>query len=229
MRNFCAVIRHSLQIIIGALGELEHTIRMSIPLLDAQAVLQSILELRESQRRADEAFREHQMKANEAIAEQQRKTDEQLRRTDLEISRLANLFTTQWGKLVEALVEPGSVQLFRDRGLAVKRSARRLESRDAQGEPIEIDVLLEDGDTVVAIEVKTTCRPVDVEWHLDKLARFKEAFPKLADCKVQGAMAALTYEGGADRFAYKSGLWVLKCVDGVTSIANDDRFSPRSY
>jgi len=42
-------------------------------------------------------------------------------------------------------------------------------------------------------------------------------------------IAALAYEGGADRFAYKCGLWVLKCVDGVTSIANDERFTPRSY
>ena len=194
---------------------------MSAAILDAQTVLQSILELR----KGAEEFREQQRKTDE----QMRKTDEQMRQTDEEIRKLTNLFTSQWGKLVEALVEPGSVQLFRDRGLAVKRSARRLESRDAKGEPIEIDVLLEDGDTVVAIEVKTTCRPSDVEWHLDKLARFKEAFPRLADCKVQGAIAALTFEGEADRFAYKKGLWVLKCVDGVTSIANDERFIPRSY
>ncbi len=180
---------------------------MSTPILDAQIVLQSILELRESQR----------------------KTDEQMRKTDDEIRRLANLFTTQWGKLVEALVEPGSVQHFRDRGLNVTKSHRRSEGRDAKGEPIEIDVLLVDGDTLVAIEVKTTCRPADVEWHLDKLSRFKEAFGEYADKKVQGAMAALTYEGGADRFAYKSGLWVLKCVEGVTSIVNDERFTPRSY
>ncbi|MFZ4766792.1 MAG: hypothetical protein ACOYMN_17715, partial [Roseimicrobium sp.] len=160
---------------------------MNTAILDAQTILQSILELRKG---ADDFREEHRM-----IHESQRKTDEQMRKTDDEIRRLTNLFTSQWGKLVEALVEPGSVQLFRDRGLAVMRSSRRLESRDAKGEPIEIDVLLEDGDTVVAIEVKTTCRPTDVEWHLDKLSRFKEAFPRLADCKVQGAVASLTYEG----------------------------------
>ncbi|MFZ4764945.1 MAG: hypothetical protein ACOYMN_08315 [Roseimicrobium sp.] len=208
---------------------------MSTAILDAQAVLQSILELR----KGAEDFREQQRKTDEqlrkteelvrALSDESRKTDQQMRKTDDEIRRLTDLFTSQWGKLVEALVEPGSVQLFRARGLAVMRSARRLESRDAKGEPVEIDVLLEDGDTVVAIEVKTTCRPADVTWHLDKLARFKEAFPKLADCKVQGAMAALTYDSRADRLAYKSGLWVLKCVDGVTSIANDEQFVPRSY
>ena len=152
-----------------------------------------------------------------------------MRQTDDEIRALAGLFTTQWGKLVEALVEPGTVALFQQRGLLITKSHRRSEGRDASGNLIEIDVLLVDGDTVVAIEVKTTCRPSDIEWHLDKLGRFKQAFSEYADKKVQGAIAALTFESESNRFAYKNGLWVLRCVDGVTTIANDQNFVAKSF
>ena len=219
---------------------------MNPAILDAQTILQSIIELRKSTeetrrsteetRRSTEELKGAQLKTDEQMRktdEQMRQTDQQIResqrKTDDDIRKLAGLFTTQWGKLVEALVEPGTVALFQQRGLLITKSHRRSEGRDASGSLIEIDVLLVDGDTVVAIEVKTTCRPSDIEWHLDKLGRFKQAFSEYADKKVQGAIAALTFESESNRFAYKNGLWVLRCVDGVTTIANDQNFVAKSF
>ena len=37
---------------------------------------------------------------------------EKFQETDKKVKELANLFTTQWGKLVEALVEPSCLRLF---------------------------------------------------------------------------------------------------------------------
>ncbi len=105
----------------------------------------------------------------------------------------------------------------------------RREGLDAEGRMIEVDMTLVNNGTVVAMEVKTTCKVEDVEWHIDKLGRFRHAFSEYAGWEVQGAIAALRFEEDSDRYAYRNGLWVLKCQDGITSIANDPNFKPTVF
>jgi len=81
----------------------------------------------------------------------------------------------------------------------------------------------------VVVEVKTTCKVEDVLWHLDKLARFKETFGEYSDWNVQGALAAMRFDEESDRNAYRNGLWVLRCENGITGIANDKNFQPRIF
>ena len=86
-----------------------------------------------------------------------KETDKRFRETDKKIKELSNLFTTQWGKLVEALVEPGAVNLFRERGIDVYYTARRIEVEDEKRRKIaEYDIVLVNDEEVVIIEVKTT-------------------------------------------------------------------------
>ncbi len=88
-----------------------------------------------------------------------RETDEKIRETQEDIRRLENLFTTQWGKLIETLVEPGAVNLFRKRVIGVRRSIRRMKVEDDEGRALaEYDILLENDEEVVVIEVKTTVK-----------------------------------------------------------------------
>jgi hypothetical protein len=83
--------------------------------------------------------------------------------------------------------------------------------------------------TIVVVEVKTTCKVEDVTWHLDKLQRFRQAFSEYATWDVQGGLAALTFEEESDRYAFRNGLWVLKCLDGITSIANGENFQAQVF
>ncbi|RUM88235.1 MAG: DUF3782 domain-containing protein [Thermodesulfatator sp.] len=170
----------------------------------------------------------------ESLREQGRETDRRLReeseRTEEKIRELANLFTTQWGKLVEALVEPGAVNLFRERGIKVRRSARRIEVEDEQGRKIaEYDIFLENDEEVVIIEVKTTVKKEDVDEFLEKLREFKDLNPKYRDYRVYGAVAGITFEEGVDKYAYRRGLFVLKSEGGIIRIANDPDFKPRIW
>jgi len=59
------------------------------------------------------------------------------------------------GEFVEAMVEPALVDLFCTRGLDISEVHRRVISRRG-GETIEIDLLVVDGDTVVAVECSGT-------------------------------------------------------------------------
>lgn len=182
---------------------------------ELQALVRSIEELRENQR------------------EMARETDRVFRQskeeTDRAIRQLSGLFSTQWGKLVEALVEPGCVDQFRKRGIAITRSMQRAEGIDSDGRQMEIDVLLVNGKEIVAVEVKTTCKISDVEEQEDKLERFKEAFPEYRDKTVYGAVAGLKFESQSDKYAYRRGLFVLKPLDGLAKIMNDDKFQPKVF
>jgi len=181
----------------------------------------STAELRASQQETD-----RQMKETDR---QMKETDRQMKETDHKIKELSGLFTSQWGKLVEALMRPGTVKLFQDRGVLVNQMTERRTGRDREGRELEVDMTLVNGGTIVVVEVKTTCKVEDVTWHLDKLGRFKEAFGEYADWAVQGALAAMRFEEESDRYAYRNGLWVLKCEDGITGIANGESFRPRIF
>ena len=146
------------------------------------------------------------------------------------IQKLENLFTTQWGKLVEAIVEPGTVDLFKQRGIKVNRSMRRIEVENSKGRVIaEYDIILVNQSEVVVIEVKTTMKQWHIDEFLEKMAKFKDYCPEYKDRTIYGAVAAITYEEGIDRYAYKNGLFVLKTDRGMIKIANDENFRPREW
>ena len=138
-----------------------------------------------------------------------------------------NLFTSQWGRLLEALVEPGVVELFQTRGIAVNRSLERPRMRRG-GEELEIDLLLVNGDALVV--VKSTLRVDDVRKFLEDLKRFPEFFPEYRGYRRFGAIAALGINESADRHAYRQGLFVLTLGrEGLVTLRNDDAFRPLDF
>ena len=188
----------------------------------------SQLETNRQKKDTDRQIMEHrlQMKETDRLMKD---TDRQMKDTDEKIKALSGLFTSQWGKLVEALMRPGTVKLFQERGIQVNQMTERRTGRDSQGEKIEVDMTLVNGNTIVVIEVKTTLKVEDVLWHLDKLGRFKEAFKEYAGWNVQGGLAAMHFDEESDRYAFRKGLWVLRCEDGITGIANAKNFQPKNF
>jgi len=140
-----------------------------------------------------------------------------------------DLFSVQWGKLIEALVKPGVLKLFKARGIQVHQAYPNAESQ-RNGDRMELDLLLTNDKDVVVIEVKTTLRIEDVRWHLEKLSKFFSFFPRYKGSHVYGAVTGLKIVEDADRFAYKQGLFVLKVgTEDMIEIANDEKFRPKDF
>ena len=72
-------------------------------------------------RETDEKFRE----TDEMLSQQFRETEEQFRETDKKIKEAMELFTTQWGKLMESLVEGDLVNILRSRNILVNQTQTR--------------------------------------------------------------------------------------------------------
>ena len=158
-----------------------------------------------------------------------RETDKRFKETDKELKELKELFTGQWGKLIEALVEPRVPKLFQERGIPVIDTAQRVKSKRI-GKEMEVDILATNDDSVIAIEVKTTLKVEDVNEHLERLGRFMESFPRYEGMKLYGAVAGVNIEERADRYAYKNGLFVLTLSgEGTVVILNDDKFVPMDF
>ena len=168
----------------------------------------------------------------EGNAEQIKANAEQMRETDRKIKELTNLFTGQWGKLIEALIKPGSLKLFQDRGINVKKRKTRMAERLNGGRHMEIDILLKNKveKIAVVIEVKTTLQISDVNDFIKKFDTFLDFFPKYKGYTLHGAVAGVQIDEGVDKYAYRNGLFVLGLGrEGLVRMLNDDKFDPRVF
>ena len=137
------------------------------------------------------AHSEQMRETERQIKEMQEKTDRQMRDTDNRMKDLQGLFTTQWGKLVEALCRPAALKLFQEKGIT----------------------------EAVAVEVKTTCKKKDVDYFLKKMRQFKKIFHHFESCTVYPAIAALKFDNSSDIYALKKGLFVMRATgEGVFSL-----------
>ena len=188
---------------------------------------------REQERKAEQAKREQERKAEEAKRKQERKAERDelaktLRDSRRRINKLDELFTSQWGKLVEALVDGQMVQILNERGIEVGQTNQRSVGY-YQGKKQEIDILAINGDEIVAIEVKTTLRPEDIKVFEDKLKVLKLWMRRYADAKVYGAVACIRADGGSAELAAKRGLFVIRAVGSSAYLTNDEDFKPRTF
>ena len=119
----------------------------------------------------DAKFKETDAKFKETDA----RLDRRFRDTDANLRRLENLFVGQWGRLMEALVQPGVLNLFRARGIDVHYVYPRAKSQQ-NGNTMEIDLLLENATDILIVEVKTTLRVSDIDEFLEDLRQFLHFF-----------------------------------------------------
>ena len=170
----------------------------------------------EAERRRKEA--EQEMKE---LREQMKDTDRRLKKTD-------DLFNSQWGKLVESLVEGDLIALLQARDIEVESTHPRVSGR-RNGEHYEFDILAINGQEVVVVEVKTTLRSEDVTYFLGRLARFTEYEPVWKGKKIFGAVAYLKTDAFVQAYAERQGLFVIRATGSSASIINQADFQPRVF
>ena len=178
--------------------------------------------------RESERQRQEQQQITEREMAELRKTvdrtSQQIEQTNKQIGGI----TSRWGEFVENLVRPAAVKLFRAKGIEVHFTALRVEAQDAQGS-IEIDVLAENTNEVVAIEVKSHLEIRNVKRFLATLERFKTALPKYQNYKLYGAIAGIKIDERADAYAVQEGLFLIKPSGDTVAIANDQQFVAKTW
>ncbi|MBM3240564.1 DUF3782 domain-containing protein [Candidatus Poribacteria bacterium] len=159
-----------------------------------------------------------------AVAKQQEENAKKIE----QLSDTVDALTGKWGKFVEGLVVPGAVRIFNERGIDVEQTSIRNKVQ-RNGQEMEIDVLLENEEYVVAIEVRSTLKVEDVNEHMEKLRRFREFFPRFKEYKLIGAVAGIVIEEEADKYTYRRGLFVIGQTGETVNILNDEKFKPKLW
>ncbi len=156
-------------------------------------------------------------------------TDRRLQETDRKLRQLISEFGSQWGRLIEALVESDTLRLFQERGIEVRYIHHRTKVK-LNGRTMELDLLLENDDEVVVIEAKSQLKVEDVDDFLRQMDDFLEFFPRYRGYRIYGGVAGLGVEDNVARYAYRKGLFVLTVGgEGLARILNDESFRPRDF
>lgn len=188
----------------------------------------------EYDRRAAESKAEydrHRVKIENLLAESKLESDRsmaELKRTVERTSKAVDSLTTRWGRFVEELVEPAVLRLFQEKGIDIKEVYPRARVK-RQGIAMEIDILGVDDTDLVVVECKSRLSQDDVDEFIEKLTRFKIAFPHYKNYRAYGAVAGIEINEGIDRYAYKKGLFVIKPSGDTVAIINDADFQPNTW
>ena len=212
---------------------------------------------REAKRQAEEAKRREEETEREAKrqAEEAKRREEEAerhRKSELELERLLKLFGEtdrkikendkrvgglgrSYGKLVEHLVGPGIVKRFGEHGYrfdGIKKQRYKLFDEEGNTET-DIDLLLENENTIIAVEVKS--RPdKDAEYlgrHLERLeimrAHGKEE--GWEGKRILGAIAGAIFETPMRNATLKAGLFVIEQSDDTMKMEVPEGFKPKVW
>ena len=162
------------------------------------------------------------------LAESRKETDRRMQETDRRLGKLDELFSGQWGKLMEALVEGDLSTLLNRRGIRVDHTVSN-PRKEHGARRWEIDILAVNGDEVVVVEVKTTLKVSHVDHLLGLLPEFTELMPEYGSRRIHGAVAYLKADESSARYAERQGLFVIRATGGSASIVNHEGFTPRRF
>jgi len=182
---------------------------------------------KETERRFQETERllkEQSQETDRLLREQSQETDRKIREVNKQIGDLGG----KWGRFVENMVAPACETLFLKRGIPVHQVSQRMKKR-LNGQTLEIDVLVTNENHVLVVEVKSSLGVNDVKDLMDDLNQFREFFPEYSQKQLYGAVAGIEIEEGADKYAYRQGLFVLAQAGETVSILNNPDFEPRNW
>ena len=194
---------------------------------------ESVLELMERQSILFNQNLENSRKEfNESLINNRKEFNESLNRSRKEFDKKLGELTGTWGKFVAEMVKPKIVELFQEKGIQIETTVQFVEGIKNGQKFYEIDLLLINTDIAVVVEIKSALSIEDIDEHLERLDKIKKVSPKRIDLSgvtIYGAVAGMIVEQGADRYAYKKGLYVLRQRGNLVEIVNDEKFKPAAW
>ena len=160
-------------------------------------------------------------------AREVRKTAKQLKETDKLVGKLSNRF----GELAEHLVVPNIKEKFKTRGFTFEEISPNKRIEDAFGNRIvEIDILLENSDTVMVVEVKAKPGEKDVDEHIDRMNLLRRRADARQDKrKFYGSIAGAIINNEVRNYILKSGFYVIEQTGDTVKINTPKGFKPREW
>ena len=198
----------------------------------------SLREFREETQKSLREYREESQKAARESREEMREIREYMRETSQKVwdsilvsrdnidrlsknldaaNKRSGKFDRKFGELWELMVVPHIREKFNELGFHFESVGRDLEfdRPNTNGRTlIEVDILLENGDSAIVVEVKDSFKKKYLDEHLVRMKKLK-TLPRFANKKLYGAIAAEFVRGESKQHAFEQGFYVLNRPDSM--------------
>ena len=157
-------------------------------------------------------------RASEEVA----KTSEEIKKLKTEISRL----TGSWGEFVEGLIEPSTIKFMEEKGFKVVEVHQGAKvSRNGMNAEYDLYLVCEKKSNnrkkdkvILLVSAKTKVSSRDVDELLEDMKKFFFFLEQYKGFKLMGAIAGIRFGKGADIYALRSGLIVMKPAGEIMQI-----------
>ena len=184
------------------------------------------------QQETDRIIKERQQETDRQMKEADRQLKEQMRETDRRMDERIGFLSNRFGELAEHLVAPGIHARFNELGYffgEVAPGGCKIIGTDGKTKT-EIDLLLQNDETVMAVEVKVKPMIKDVEHHIKRLEILRDHRRKKNDNrKIQGAIAGAVFGIAEKKAVIEAGLYVIEQSGDTMKIDIPDGFVPREW
>ena len=161
-------------------------------------------------------------------AQQMKETDRRMKGLQEQMGYLNNRF----GEMVEHLVAPSIVEKFNELGFDFHRYGPnvRIKKPGTKDDLVEIDILLENGDTVIAVEVKAKAKQKDVKEHAERMQILREDADLRGDKRRHhGAIAVAIMDKSLRSYILKQGFYLIEQTGDTVRINIPEGFSPKEW
>ena len=209
------------------------------------ALMENRQQMQEMQKQMQETQKETQMQMQEMQKETQKQmqeTQKQMQETEKQIQETKRLMReshertektvadlsknigglgNSLGRLTETLFSAELWRKFNDLGYPFTKQGPHVKFVDEKKVLAEADYLLENGEYVMVVEVKTELSAENIADHLLRIDRIRRYFDKHGDDrKLVGAVAGGVVSDNVLRYAQKQGLYVIVQTGDSATIAD---------
>jgi hypothetical protein len=164
-----------------------------------------------------------------------KETDKKFQETDRKIQathRAIDRLSSRQGELIEHIVLPNILEKFNALGYVFTRAGPNVNITNPQGRSLtEVDVMLENGEYVLAVEVKTKPTVEDVQDHIERMEILRRYADEHQDKrKYLGAVAGGIMGDQVRNYALNTGFYVLEqSGDTVKLSSAPEPWKPRTW
>jgi hypothetical protein len=140
------------------------------------------------------------------MAEERKIHEEKMEDLSQRFGHLSNRF----GDIIEAIISPNMCEKFEKYNFNFHSSCTNLIIKSGKKTIAEIDVLLEDGDCVMIVEVKTKPILDDIKKHLERIEKIqKHPTGAIKNKKVYGAIACALIDDETKDAIFAAGFYIV--------------------
>jgi hypothetical protein len=184
----------------------------------------------------EEAERRHQetentiKKMQEEGEQSRKKADRMMENLNAQMGGLHNSF----GELAEHMVAPGIAARFNEMGYhfdSIATKGVEIYDEDRKRILTEIDLLLENGESLIAVEVKSKPTEKDIAHHIWRLELLRDRLKKRQDKpkRILGAIAGAVFPQSIKDAVIEAGLYAIEQSGDTMRISVPEGFKPREW